>query len=69
MFSLIILQLLIPWSSVLREKLTCTQPIINFPHFMEPKELLLNSQAPPPAPSTEPDQFSPSSVPLLKDTF
>jgi hypothetical protein len=40
MFGLINLQYIIQGSSVLREKLTPTQPIINFPHFMKHKNSL-----------------------------
>ena len=35
-----------PWSRVLPDKLTGPQLVRNFPHFMEPKGLLLHSQEP-----------------------
>jgi len=46
--------LLAPWSRVLLEKLTGSQLVKKFPHFMEPKFSLQHSQVPANCPYPEP---------------
>jgi hypothetical protein len=59
---------LTPWSRVLIEKLTGSQPVKKFPAFMEPDGSLLHSQVPATFPYPEPGQPSPCHhIPLPED--
>jgi hypothetical protein len=59
-----------PRSRVLLEKLTVPDLVSNFLNFMEPGDLLTQSQQPSTLPYSEPDKSNPCiSIPLFKDPF
>ena len=62
--------LLTPWSTVLLERLTGSELVMNSRHFTEPEGSLPHSQVPTPYPYPEPSRYSPyPHIPLPEAPF